>query len=188
MADSKKQNYPKLAGVLNICAALLLVSVVLTACNKSDQEPPEDVVDFKGLPISGFNYTDLPISSFEVNSIAGGNLRVSSETSGGGAMCCVRRPTYAPLTYIVAWTRGPETPKSRWCRMEVIHKGPLPKNPKYFVVHFYQDGHIEVDVTEERSEARVKLPNILNGLRRYEDISKNKVNDEALAECKNGPF
>lgn len=174
--------------LLYTAVAVLLTAALLSACNKSDQETSQDVVDFKGLTISGYNYTDLPISSFEVDGQSGGDLGVSSETSGGGAMCCVHRPTYAPLTYTVAWTRGPETPTSRWCRMEVVHKGPLPKNPWRFEVHFYQDGHIEVAVTDDISDPRVKLPNILRGLRRYEDISKNKVNDEATAECKNGRF
>ncbi|AKI99144.1 Hypothetical protein AA314_00771 [Archangium gephyra] len=36
------------------------------------------------LEINGFNYTDLYIDNFSVNGNSGGNLYVSSPTSGGG--------------------------------------------------------------------------------------------------------
>jgi hypothetical protein len=41
---------------------------------------------------------------------------------------------------------------------ELEFNGPVPKNPKYFEVHFYKDGHIELAMTEQSSWPRLKLP------------------------------
>jgi hypothetical protein len=71
----------------------------LAACNESKtgagpSEQPARAEDTSvitrrvSLEINGFNYTDLYIDSFEVNGQGGGNLFVSSPTSGGGGGVC----------------------------------------------------------------------------------------------------
>ena len=136
-----------------------------------------------GLTISGYNYTDLYIDSFEVGGNGGGNLSVSTLTTGGSksACCASVYPALAPYEVKVKW-KGREG-KNRWCEMKVILNGPIPATPEYFEVHFYPDGHIEVAVTEDASKPRLKLERFSYGRRKETD---NKVYDEQVGVCKDG--
>jgi hypothetical protein len=174
--------------------ALLLVGLsMLVACNKpkTEAKPGEQPAQAEAAPvitrsvaleIDGFNYTDLYIDSFEVNGQGGGNLFVSSPTAGGGGgACCVgfRPGTRLPVELTIKWTRD----RKRWCEKEVLLKGPVPANPRYLGVHFFPDGHIEVELTEEYSEPKLRLERVSRGERKE---SGNLVADEQTARCKDG--
>lgn len=72
----------------------------------------------------------------------------------------IYRPTEPGAVQIPAGVKA--RPYSR--RQPILHvadlefNGPVPKNPKYFEVHFYKDGHIELAMTEQSSWPRLKLP------------------------------
>jgi Protein of unknown function (DUF3304) len=136
------------------------------------------------LTIYGYNYTDYAIGSFEVNGQGGGNLVVSSPTSAGGSsVCCasINAPMTHERTVTIKWSRDGKT----WCEQEAILRPPLPPTPKYFEVHFYRDGHIELAVTERDSDPRLSLerkhPNS-----RHVDETLNVNNDSKFARCKIG--
>jgi hypothetical protein len=157
------------------CALFLAELSVLVACNK----PKTEAVS---LEINGFNYTDLYIDSFEVNGQGGGNLFVSSLTSGGGkGTCCVSFTpgTNLPVQLTIKWTRD----QKRWCEKEALLKGPVPANPRHLGVHFFPDGHIEVEITEDYPELKLRLKDYDPGQRKE---SGNTVADEQTARCKDG--
>jgi uncharacterized protein DUF3304 len=167
---------------------LLLVGLaLLVACNKpKTEEKPADeapvITQPVSLEINGFNYTDLYIDSFEVNSQGGGNLFVSSPTSGGGGgVCCVsfRPGTKLPVQLTIKWTRD----RKRWCEKEALLSGPVPANPRHLGVHFFPDGHIEAEITEDYAEPKLKLQDFNPGQRKE---SGNTVADEQTARCKDG--
>lgn len=171
-------------------ALLLPGAVALIACTQpgSDAKPaarpaplpaPREPVS---LEINGFNYTDLYIDSFEVNGQGGGNLYVSSPTAGGGgSVCCVSwspdTPRPVPLT--VRWTRG----QDRWCEQEVAISGPVPAKPEHLGVHFFPDGHIEAELTEDYPSVKLPLERASPEARK---ASGNTVADERMSRCKNG--
>jgi hypothetical protein len=136
------------------------------------------------LTIAGYNYTDTGISSFEVNGQGGGNLEVSVPTAGGGkSACCVsvRAPLKAAQPVTIKWSRDVET----WCEQTVLLQPPLPAKPEYFEVHFYQDGHIEVAVTEGASPPRLKLERDGRG-NRHAAKTSNINNDLKFSRCRLG--
>jgi hypothetical protein len=62
---------------------------------------------------------------------------------------------------------------------------PIPAKPEYFEVHFYQDGHIEVAVTETDSPPRIVLGRSGRGTRHLNE-NQNVNNDAKFAGCKLG--
>ena len=136
------------------------------------------------LTIYGYNYTDTGIGSFEVNGQGGGNLPTSSPTAGGGSsVCCitVSTPTVKPRTVKIKWTRDLET----WCEQDIVLAPSKLARPKFLEVHFYLDGHIELDVTEIDSPPRLQLAAASQGSR-HEDERLNINNDSKFARCKLG--
>lgn len=136
------------------------------------------------LTIYGYNYSDSGLSSFEVNGQGGGNLEVSTPSAGGAKhICCtsVYAPLSAPKGVTIKWSRDTEI----WCEQTVMLNPPLPANPKYFEVHFYPDGHIEVAVTEEASEPRLRLARDSRGSRNANE-AMNVNNDDKRGVCKRG--
>jgi hypothetical protein len=130
----------------------------------------------------GYNYTDGYIDSFEVDGAGGGNLAVSTSTSpGGGHTCCARISSGTPPTrpIVILWTRD----RKRWCELTVYLTAPVPIEPRYLEVHFYQDGHVEVAATQEASAPRLKLDRA-SYARRHETGNVN--NDEKFARCRDG--
>ena len=136
------------------------------------------------LTIYGYNYTNTGIGSFEVNGQGGGNLQPSTLTAGGGkSVCCVTVfiPLSKPKIVMIKWTRDLKT----WCEQEVLLSPTSIARPKYFEVHFYPDGHIELAVTEDSSDPRLQLSAASRG-GRHEDEKLNVNNDTKFARCKRG--
>jgi Protein of unknown function (DUF3304) len=128
----------------------------------------------------GYNYTDGYIDSFEVNGAGGGNLAVSTPTSpGGGHTCCVGLSSGTPPTrpFVILWTRD----RKRWCELTVYLTSPVPIEPRYLEVHFYQDGHIELAATQKASPPRLKLERFSADDRHQ---AGNINNDEKFARCR----
>lgn len=108
------------------------------------------------LEINGFNYTDYYIDSFTVNGQGGGNVYVSSPTSGGGGgVCCVSwsPSTEPPVVVTIEWTHD----HSDICTQEVTIREPYPENPNHIGIHFFQDGHVEAELTEDYPELKLEL-------------------------------
>ncbi|HEY9098694.1 MAG TPA: DUF3304 domain-containing protein [Thiobacillus sp.] len=138
------------------------------------------------LTLHGYNYTDLGIGSFEVNGQGGGNVVVSHDHVGGsGSVCCVT--VYAPMTEPQPITIKWNPTGDKWCEQTVALKPPLPTKPEYFEVHFYQDGHIDVAVTESDSPARIRLARKHRNSR-HQDEQQNVDNSSRFARCQNGYF
>jgi len=136
------------------------------------------------LTLSGYNYTDTEIGSFEVNGQGGGNLEVSIPTAGGGkSTCCVsvHATSQTPLPVMIKWSRDGDT----WCEQSVQLTSSLPARPEYFEVHFYRDGHIEVAVTEQVSPPRLRLERE-HGNSRFSDEKRNVNNGSKFSRCKLG--
>lgn len=160
-------------------------------CKKSDEELlreyesgneslPESLKPIE-LTLYGLNYTDLYISSFSVSGIGGADIPVSSPTAGSsGGVCCI--PWYPgaalPIPIKVSWTRD----NMRRCEKEVMITGPVPSNPENFAVHFFPDGHIEIELTEDYPTLKLRLERYSPTQRKQ---SGNAVLDEQVAKCKN---
>lgn len=172
------------------------IAAAATACNSQTSVPqqappasapapaPAPQPRSYSLTIYGYNYTDTGIGSFEVNGQGGGNLMVSGPTSGGGSsVCCVSLHTPLPPDHKVKikWTRDGDI----WCEQEVMVRPPVPPHPKYFEVHFYRDGHVEVAITEVDSDPRLKLDRASSGSR-HQDRKININNDGKFGSCKRG--
>lgn len=175
-----------------VLAAMLLVGcgvgcLSLACAPLADAQTPQSALGLGeaktvGLEINGFNYTDLYIDSFEVNGNGGGNLSVSSRTGGGGGgMCCYSwyPGTPLPKKVKVKWTRD----RKRWCETQAVLSGPVPAKPGHFGVHFFPDGHIEVEITESYPEVKLALDRVHPDERKEQG---NRVADEQTARCKDG--
>lgn len=126
------------------------------------------------LPIVGYNYTDRYLAYFKVDSIGGGNVFVSSPTSGGGGSTCCA--VYIKGTRAwkaqVEWQSGacrynehvqasgrPTFDLHRYFKKVTVDVDPrIPADPKQLEVHFYPDGSVQIALTEERSAPRLILP------------------------------
>lgn len=134
------------------------------------------------LEINGYNYTDLAIDTFEVNGQGGGDLVVSSATSGGGkGVCCMGLSpgTKFPVELTIQWTRD----RKRWCEKTVQLAGPVTANPRHLGVHFFPDGRIEAEITEGYPDLKLKLDRVDVGRRKP---AGNSVQDEQSARCRDG--
>ncbi len=174
--------------LLKVAKAVLLITAIvpLSACDGATTGASTTAAtsnSTKGMAtVYGYNYTDLYIDSFSVDGQGGGNLELADASAGGGKhVCCVRvyPEIKTPIPVMVRWTRD----RKRWCELEVMLNGPIPPNPEYFEVHFYQDGHVEVAVTEKASAPRVKNARF-NYAERHE--AGNVNNDAKFARCTNG--
>jgi hypothetical protein len=131
------------------------------------------------LEIDGFNYSDLYIDSFEVNGHGGGNLFVSSpDSGGGGGTCCVAWSpgSTLPIPLKITWTRDGK----RRCEQDVELKGPFPASPRHLGVHFFPDGHLEAEVTEDYPTLKLSLERVNTAQRKP---SENTIADEHVARC-----
>lgn len=153
----------------------IAAATALAACNPTPHSSPSS--DAKkhshALTIYGYNYTDRYIDSFDVDGQGGGNMDVSTPVVGGSkAACCVDWPDALPLPQVmrIRWTSGKcvdtvvnssgehrdvviNTLKER----QVSLTAPIPSDPRYFEVHIYPDEHVEVAITSQPSEPRLRL-------------------------------
>jgi hypothetical protein len=79
----------------------------------------------------------------------------------------------------IKWTRDGK----RWCEKEVMISTPIPPNPEHLGVHFFPDGHIEAELTEDFPKVKLQLESVSDFERKK---SGNKVSDEQTARCQNG--
>jgi hypothetical protein len=134
------------------CAGLL--AVLLTACQAEQ----------KMLGITGYNYTNGYIDGFSVDGQGGTNL--SANTNGSGEACCIpiRPDRSLPVKVHVEWTYGEDQDlrtgkiyKPRESHeVDVDLKGPIPKDPTIFVVHFYPDNTVQVEVAADYPKPRIQ--------------------------------
>jgi hypothetical protein len=128
--------------------------------------------DRRDLAIVGYNYTNRYIDSFSVDGEPGGNIFVSSETSGGGGMTCCEPFHVGGGSWVaeVRWNVGACTFNQRFDhgdRFYDIHHffktakikvdPNIPADPKFIEVHFFPDGHVEAALTPEISPPRLAL-------------------------------
>lgn len=155
----------------------MMMAMAVTGCDAREASPTTPTSEFVPskpieLTLSGYNYTNRYIDQFSLNGIGGGNLHVSTVTSGGTNVCCFSYTpgTPAPKTVTVKWVAGGCTYKetnmyketSSWAHhyfktLEVPVDPNVPANPGYFEVHFYPDGHVEAAITEHQSGGRLHL-------------------------------
>lgn len=137
----------------------------------------------KMLAITGYNYTNRHIGSFSVNGAGGGNIFVSTPTSGGGgSTCCVLyRPGTRVRKVMVEWQTGGcyfheksevsgdvfDTLHSFSFRREVEVEPVVTTDPKVMEIHFYPDGSIKAAVTGGSQLPRLRLDGAREDKTRY---------------------
>jgi hypothetical protein len=135
-----------------------------------------------GLLIQGYNYTDQYINSFTVNGQGGGNVFVSTPTSGGGGSACCFDvlASSLPVVLTIRWSAaycmahkdnplsfGPRQVLERktfWKEAQITLKD-IQWPARALEVHFYKDGHIEAAITPGYSPPRLQLPVTADGQR-----------------------
>jgi hypothetical protein len=146
------------------------------------------------LDLVGYNYTDRNIDNYSVNGQGGGNVRLSSPTSGGsGIVCCVRlwNDTAGPMQVEIRWQvdgckyivrssvsgHVQEIIHDFYKEAEVTVSRDRGIKPKRLEVHFYQDGSVQAALTENFS-----LPRVLRDERRADKSSFPRCKDDAKPE------
>lgn len=123
------------------------------------------------LALVGYNYTSRYIDTFSVDGQGGGNLYVSSPTSGGGGtVCCISYEKGRPAGEVtVRWQSGgcmfrapgpmadgrTHLAHSFFREIRVKVDPRIPAHPEEFEVHFYPDGHVEAAITDGSSSPRL---------------------------------
>jgi hypothetical protein len=110
------------------------------------------------LDIVGYNYTNRYIDSFKVDGYGGGNISLSTPTSGGGSpFCCYYFMPGVGFPYEIEVEWAPSASDGPWKKTKALIPEPKTDRPKYLEIHFYPDGHIESELTGEYSPPRLKL-------------------------------
>ena len=148
--------------------ALLLMASLLTGCQAEQK---------KMLSITGYNYTNRYIDRFSVNGQGGGNVLLSEDDAGGGeTSCCIvfRSDQELPVKVHVEWTYGIEgdlqtgqvfrQPETHQVEVDLL--GPIPEDPTIFVVHFYPDNTVQVEVASDYPKPRFMRSNLERGASR----------------------
>ena len=132
-----------------------LITALLAACHGESKLM---------LGITGYNYTNRYIDRFSVNGQGGTNLR--AQTNGSGEACCIvlRADQELPVKVYVEWTYGERWNHIKGIKLqdakshsaEVFLEGPIPKDPRIFVVHFYPDNTVQVEESADYPKPRLK--------------------------------
>ncbi|TFW13638.1 DUF3304 domain-containing protein [Duganella callida] len=158
----------------------LVLLGVLCACGRG--APSHHSAEQVSLAIVGYNYTSKYIDSFSVNGQGGGNIFVSSPTSGGGIVCCASyRPGSLIKTVHIRWQSGAcyfkeqsslskqmfDTIYPFYTEQDVPVEVLAANDPQYMEVHFYPDGSIKAAITEKISPPRLSLDERRNDRTRF---------------------
>ena len=167
----------KIRIVTTRCLAMVMLAVLCAcgqAANSQNQAVAEKPLEEPAsLAIEGYNYTNRYIDSFTVDGTGGGNIHLSSATSGGGGtVCCV---PYWPGTktnvITVRWQSGAchyhkrsstsdevyDRLHSFYTEKKIIVVEKATASAKYMEIHFYPDGSVQAAVTASASPPRLKL-------------------------------
>lgn len=121
------------------------------------------------LGLVAYNYTNSHISNYSVNSVGGGNVFLSSATSGGsGVACCLQfqKNGLDAIDVTIRWQNGGcrYILRNDWTKetAELVHyfykerevKVARMKDgePRYLETHFFADGSIQARITNSISD------------------------------------
>jgi hypothetical protein len=146
---------------------LSLLGLILAGCSSYASESVS-------LTLHGYNYTNRYIDSYSINGQWGGNLFLSTSTSGGGGEVCCGRwwpNSRLPIKVKVKWVGDSCEYKSMtstgevfysirnfWKEAEALITTPPPADARYLEAHIYEDGHVEAAMTNTYSPPRLILP------------------------------
>ena len=175
--------------VICLLFVLSLASSIFFAPRVEAQASKKENIEFVNLDLIGYNYTDRHISEYIVEEQGGGDVRLSSPTSGGsGIVCCMRLAMETPIPIIVRvrWQVGGCTYLMRsdftgstqrvthyFFKEEYVevHRAKGIK-PSHLESHFYPDGSVLVLLTDDMSLPRLSL-------------SESRPNKSKFTKCKN---
>lgn len=144
---------------------------------------------FFNLGLIAYNYSDYHIADYSVDATGGGNVFLSSPSSGGsGTTCCVRvsssqkesvivriRWQFGGCKYVLRndWT-GETLERTHYFFKEKDVRVSLKNSiePHYFETHFYDDGSVKARVTNS-----ISTPQIIR--------SANRKDRSSFPRCKN---
>jgi hypothetical protein len=171
--------YAAMLFFLALCACTKAVKSQATPSGSSVYKEPRPV----SLALVGYNYTNRYINEFSVGGRGGGNLYVSSPTSGGGGTaCCAKHwPGVKGYKVTVRWQSGAcyyrvrasdsddvyQTLHSYYKEAEVAVDDRAGERARYMEVHFYPDGSVQVTATEQPSAPQVALSKAREDRTRY---------------------
>lgn len=138
------------------------------------------------LGILGFNYTDEYINSFSINGQGGGNIQLSSPTSGGGGtVCCVllSKKSKWPMHVLVRWQSGGcrvYDKDRRYGHNQHYYKEATIEvergtsaHPSDIAVHFFKNGTVRVILSDGWEPPLLLLP-------------QNRATEKKFPECRLG--
>jgi hypothetical protein len=145
--------------------------------------------EYISLDLIGYNYTDRDINDYDVDGQGGGDIQLSSPTSGGGGIVCCARLAMResePIIVRVRWQIGGCTylmrseftgstqRVSHYFYKEEYVKVHRPRGikPSHLESHFYPDGSVVVLLTDEMSLPRLSL-------------SESRSEQSKFPKCKN---
>jgi hypothetical protein len=142
-----------------------------------------DHSDSISLSLEGYNYTDRYIDSFSVDGHGGGNIYVSSPTSGGGGTaCCIAFYPGAKIVSVkVRWQSDACYFSQQYAisgkmhdklhlfyrEQEVPVEVQATTDARQMEIHFYPDGTVKAVVTATASAPRLLLEKQREDVSRY---------------------
>lgn len=171
----KIENFPRLDKFLKYKISLVVLGLYVTnpllAQLPKYSVPENNTGTHYMLGIVGYNYTDSLIANYTVDGQGGGDIRLSSPTSGGGStVCCImlsKKPHW-PIYVLVRWQDGgcrENTKDHKFVGNHYQYKEATvsvdrgtSSNPSDIAVHFYQDGSVKVRLSDGDDPPLVKRP------------------------------
>jgi hypothetical protein len=170
----------EISGAFHIVLRFLVLSMALIMVMTCHGQPAKNSAvknrndGYMLLGLVGYNYTDRYISEYSIDGAGGGDIIMSSATSGGsGVSCCVKlsRTYLGQIRVTVRWqvdgcvylikddrTGAADKVRHFYYREVEVNVGRVPgQNPKYIESHFYPDGSVYVLLTEHSSKPLLDL-------------------------------